>query len=256
MTDDPNLRYNDLLEITRLPLSITNAECMNADLDHGFAEPGIAEPGFAEPGFAEPGFAEPGFVKPGFVKPGFVKPGFVKPGFTEPDCPENDFFENEMLMNININHKAPEFTLHDENGNDVSLKGLKGKVVVLYFYPRADTPGCTIQACSFRDTYQQIQKTGAVLLGISPDTPKAQKKFQEKFKLPFSLLADADKKAAEAYGAVQEKNMYGKKVMGIARTTFVIGPDGKIQHIFPKVKPEGHAVEVLAYLKESAKGAA
>jgi len=224
MTDGPNLRYNDLLEITRLPLSIANAECMNADL----------EPGFAVPGFAESGFA--------------------KPGFTEPDFP--DFFENEMLMNININHKAPEFTLHDENGNDVSLKGLKGKVVVLYFYPRADTPGCTIEACSFRDTYKQIQKTGAVLLGISPDTPKAQKKFQEKFKLPFSLLADADKKVAEAYGVVQEKNMYGKKVMGIARTTFVIGPEGKIQHIFPKVKPEGHAVEVLAYLKESAKGAA
>src|SRR5580704_5036069 len=221
MTDDPNLRYNDLREITRLPLSIANAECMNADL---------------EPGFAEPGFAEA--------------------GFTEPDCPEKDFFENEMLMNININHKAPEFTLHDENGNDVSLKGLKGNVVVLYFYPRADTPGCTIQACSFRDTYKQIQKTGAVLLGISPDTPKAQKKFQEKFKLPFSLLADADKKVAEAYGVVQEKNMYGKKVMGIVRTTFIIGPDGKIQHIFPKVKAEGHAGEVLAYLKESAKGAA
>ena len=163
---------------------------------------------------------------------------------------------NEMLMNININDKAPEFTLHDENANEVSLKALRGKVVVLYFYPRADTPGCTVEDCAFRDTYKQIQKTGAVLLGISPDTFKAQKKFQEKFKLPFSLLADADKKIADAYGVLQEKNMYGKKVMGIARTTFVIGPDGKIQHIFPKVKPEGHAVEVLAYLKESAKGAA
>jgi len=170
------------------------------------------------------------------------------------DSPELDL-RNEMLM-ININDKAPEFSLHDENGKGFSLKDLRGKVVVLYFYPRADTPGCTIQACSFRDTYKQIQKTGAVLLGISPDTPKAQKKFQDKFKLPFSLLADADKKVAEAYGVVQEKNMYGKKVMGIARTTFVIGPGGKIQHIFPKVKPEGHAVEVLAYLKESAKGAA
>jgi peroxiredoxin Q/BCP len=159
-------------------------------------------------------------------------------------------------MNININDKAPDFTLHDENGNDVALKTLRGKVVVLYFYPRADTPGCTVEACAFRDTYKQIQKTGAVLLGISPDTSKAQKKFQEKFKLPFPLLADADKKVAEAYGVVQEKNMYGRKVMGIARTTFVIRPDGKIQHIFPKVKPEGHAVEVLAYLKESAKGAA
>jgi len=157
-------------------------------------------------------------------------------------------------MNININDKAPEFTLQDENGKEISLKGLRGKVVVLYFYPRADTPGCTIEACEFRDTYKQMQKTGAVLLGISPDTPKAQKKFQDKFKLPFSLLADADKKVANAFGVVQEKNMYGKKVMGVVRTTFVIGPEGRIQHIFPKVKAEGHAVEVLAYLKESGKG--
>jgi len=163
---------------------------------------------------------------------------------------------NEALMNIalvNLNDKAPEFTLPDENGKEVSLKGLRGKVVVLYFYPRADTPGCTVEACEFRDTYKQMQKSGAVLLGISPDTSKAQKKFQDKFKLPFSLLADADKKVANAFGVVQEKNMYGKKVMGVVRTTFVIGPDGKIQHIFPKVKPEGHAVEVLAYLKESGK---
>jgi peroxiredoxin Q/BCP len=111
-----------------------------------------------------------------------------------------------------------------------------------------------VEARGFRDTYKQIQKTGAVILGISPDTPKAQKKFQEKFDLPFSLLADVDKKVAEAFGVVQEKNMYGKKVMGIARTTFIIGPDGRIQHIFPKVKAEGHAEEVLAYLKETAQG--
>src|SRR6266852_2980945 len=163
---------------------------------------------------------------------------------------------NEALMSINVNDKAPEFTLQDENGKEVSLKSLRGKVVVLYFYPRADTPGCTIEACEFRDTYRQMQKTGAVLLGISPDTPKAQKKFQDKFKLPFSLLADADKKIADAFGVLPEKNMYGKKVMGIVRTTFIIGLDGKIQHIFPKVKAEGHAGEVLAYLKESAKGAA
>ena len=146
-------------------------------------------------------------------------------------------------MSINVNDKAPEFTLQDENGKEISLKSLRGKVVVLYFYPRADTPGCTIEACEFRDTYRQMQKTGAVLLGISPDTPPAQKKFQ-------------DKKVADAFGVLQMKNMYGKKVMGIVRTTFIIGPDGKIQHIFPKVKAEGHAGEVLAYLKESAKGAA
>jgi peroxiredoxin Q/BCP len=159
-------------------------------------------------------------------------------------------------MSININDKAPEFTLQDENGKEVSLKGLRGKVVVLYFYPRADTPGCTVEACEFRDTYKQMQKTGSVLLGISPDTPKAQKRFQDKFKLPFSLLADADKKVAIAFDVLKEKNMYGKKVMGIVRTTFIIGPDGKIQHIFPKVKAQGHAEQVLAYLKESAKGAA
>lgn len=101
-----------------------------------------------------------------------------------------------------------------------------------------------------------MQKTGAVLLGISPDTPKAQKKFQQAFDLPFPLLADADKKVAGAFGVMKEKNMYGKKVWGVARTTFVIGPDGKIQHIFENVKPDGHAEEVLAYLKESGKGAA
>jgi peroxiredoxin Q/BCP len=101
-----------------------------------------------------------------------------------------------------------------------------------------------------------MQKSGAVLLGVSPDTPKAQKKFQEKFDLPFTLLADVEKKVAGAFGVMKEKNMYGKKVMGVARTTFIIGPDGKIRHIFEKVKPEGHAEEVLAYLKESAEGAA
>jgi peroxiredoxin Q/BCP len=154
---------------------------------------------------------------------------------------------------MNIHDKAPEFTLQDENGKEISLKNLRGKTVVLYFYPRADTPGCTIEAQEFRDTYKKIQKTGVVLMGISPDTPKSQKKFQEKFSLPFTLLADADKKVADAFGVLKEKNMYGKKVMGIVRTTFIIGPDGKIQHIFPKVRVEGHAEEVLAYLKEASR---
>ena len=158
-------------------------------------------------------------------------------------------------MDISINDKAPEFTLPDQNGEEVALKDFRGKYVVLYFYPRADTPGCTIEACEFRDSYRKIQNTGAVILGISPDQPKAQKKFEEKYKLPFTLLGDADKKVGNAYGVIQEKNMYGKKVMGVARTTFIIGPDGKIKHIFSKVKPEGHAEEVLAYLKSTAKGA-
>jgi peroxiredoxin Q/BCP len=153
---------------------------------------------------------------------------------------------------LDINDKAPDIKLEDENGKEVSLKDFKGKTVVLYFYPRADTPGCTKEACEFRDTYRQMQKTGAVLLGASPDTPKAQKKFQEKFHLPFTLLADADKKLCNAFGVIQEKNMYGKKVMGVARTTFIIGPDGKIKHVFHRVKPEGHTEEVLAYLKQAA----
>jgi peroxiredoxin Q/BCP len=110
-----------------------------------------------------------------------------------------------------------------------------------------------VEARGFRDTYTKIQKTGVVLLGISPDTSKAQKKFQEKEGLFFTLLADADKKVAEAFGVMKQKNMYGKKVWGVARTTFVIGPDGKIQHVFENVKPAGHAEEVLAYLKASAK---
>ena len=159
-------------------------------------------------------------------------------------------------MDISINDKAPEFTLPDQNGEEVALKDFRGKYVVLYFYPRADTPGCTIEACEFRDSYRKIQNTGAVILGISPDQPKAQKKFEEKYKLPFTLLGDADKKVGNAYGVIQEKNMYGKKVMGVARTTFIIGPDGKIKQIFSKVKPEGHAEEVLAYLKSAEKGAA
>jgi thioredoxin-dependent peroxiredoxin len=152
---------------------------------------------------------------------------------------------------MHINDKAPDFTLQDENGKEVKLKDFRGKTVILFFYPKANTPGCTIEARGFRDSYKQIQKTGAVLLGISADTPKAQKSFAEKYDLPFTLLADADKKVAETFGVMKEKNMYGKKVWGIARTTFVIGPDGKIQHVFEKVNPDGHAEEVLAYLKES-----
>jgi len=152
---------------------------------------------------------------------------------------------------MQVNDKAPEFSTTDENGKEVALKDFRGKTVVLYFYPKADTPGCTKEACGFRDTYKQIQKTGVVLLGISKDTAASQKKFKDKFHLPFPLLADAEKKIANLFGVVKEKNMYGKKVKGIARTTFVIGPDGKIEHIFSNVKAEGHAEEVLEYLKSA-----
>ena len=158
-------------------------------------------------------------------------------------------------MDININDKAPEFTLPDQNGDDVSLKDFRGKYVVLYFYPRADTPGCTIEACEFRDSFKKTEKIGAVVLGVSPDEPKALKKFEDKFGLPFTLLGDADKKVGNNYGVIQEKNMYGKKVMGVVRTTFIVGPDGKVKHIFHKVKAEGHAEEVLTYLKNAAKAA-
>ena len=156
---------------------------------------------------------------------------------------------------MDINDKAPAFTLPDQNGKEVSLKQFQGQYVVLFFYPRADTPGCTIEACEFRDSYKKIEKTGAILLGISPDTPSAQKKFEKKFDLPFTLLGDADKKVCNAFAVIVDKNMYGKKVKGVARTTFIIGPDGKINHIFHKVKPEGHAAEILDYLKGVIKGA-
>lgn len=153
---------------------------------------------------------------------------------------------------MQVNDKAPEFTLPDQNGENLSLKDFRGKTVVLFFYPKADTPGCTIEACGFRDGYKNLQKAGAVILGISADTPQAQKKFEDKFDLPYPLLADTDKKVCNAYGVMKEKNMYGKKVMGIARTTFVIGPDGKIAHLFNNVKADGHAAEVLEYLKSAA----
>jgi len=157
---------------------------------------------------------------------------------------------------MEINDKAPDFSSLDQDGNQIALEDYQGQWVVLYFYPRADTPGCTIEASGFRDSFQGIDESGAVVLGVSPDTPAAQKKFADKYDLPFTLVADRDKKICNAYGVMQEKNMYGKKVKGVARTTFILGPDAKIRHIFRKVKPEGHAEEVLDYLKSAQKGAA
>ncbi len=139
-----------------------------------------------------------------------------------------------------------DFTLQNENGDTVHLSDYSGKPVVLFFYPRADTPGCTIEACGFRDIFQKLQHAGVVVLGISRDTPEAQKKFKDKYDLPYTLLADVDERVSNQFGVLKEKNMYGKKVMGIERTTFLIGPDRKLTRIFPKVKPEGHADEVLA----------
>ena len=145
--------------------------------------------------------------------------------------------------------KAPEFKLLNQDSKEVALADFKGKTpVVLYFYPKDDTPGCTVEACGLRDQYAKIQKH-AVILGISPDSPKSHAKFIQKFKLPFNLLADEEKTIAKAYGVWVKKSMYGKEYMGIARTTFVIGKDGALKKIYEKVKPEGHAEAVLEDLK-------
>jgi peroxiredoxin Q/BCP len=144
--------------------------------------------------------------------------------------------------------QAPEIQVQSDSGEPFDLESLRGKKVVLYFYPRASTPGCTVEAGEFRDAIQNFENKGAAVIGVSPDSPKAQTGFKEKQCLPFTLLCDLDKKIAKAYGVWQEKNMYGKKVMGIARTTFVIDERGKIQKIFAKVKPAGHAAEVLGAL--------
>lgn len=146
--------------------------------------------------------------------------------------------------------KAPDFTLPDQNGKKVKLSDLKGKYVVLYFYPKDDTPGCTKEACNFRDSFPKFDKTDAVILGVSPDSVASHKKFAEKYKLQFQLLADEDKKVVEKYGVWKEKSMYGKKYMGVERTTFIIDPEGKIKKIFPKVKVDNHHKEVLEALKD------
>jgi len=143
---------------------------------------------------------------------------------------------------------APGITVRTDTGEEFRLSELKGKRVVLYFYPKADTPGCTTEACEFRDDITKFAKKGVVVVGVSPDKPAAQAKFKQKYDLPFTLLADEDKAAAHAFGVWKEKNLYGKKVMGIERTTFVIGADGKIEKIYGKVKAKGHAEVVLGEL--------
>ncbi|HEY9518285.1 MAG TPA: thioredoxin-dependent thiol peroxidase [Gemmatimonadales bacterium] len=145
--------------------------------------------------------------------------------------------------------EAPDFSLESDTGETVSLSQLRGKPVVLYFYPRDDTPGCTTEACEFRDAWAEVKSTGAVVLGVSPDTAASHKKFKSKFRLPFPLLADPDHKVAERYGAWGERSMYGRKFQGILRTTFVIGPDGRIKKVFERVKPKGHASQVLESLQ-------
>ena len=148
-------------------------------------------------------------------------------------------------MALKEGSKAPDLNLETDTGETLKLSSLIGKNVVLYFYPKSDTPGCTVEACEFRDSTPAYTAANAVVIGISPDVVKKQAKFREKFELPFNLLADVDHAAAEKYGVWVEKSMYGKKYMGVERSTFLIDKAGKIARIFSKVKPAGHAQEVL-----------
>jgi peroxiredoxin Q/BCP len=152
------------------------------------------------------------------------------------------------MSELTVGAKAPLFSLTDQDEKTISLAELKGKTVVLYFYPKDDTPGCTTEACTYRDEHSAFQKKGAVVLGISPDDEDSHAKFADKFSLPFSLLADHEHKIAEAYGVWVKKSMYGKEYMGVERSTFVIGPDGKLTAVFRKVKAGEHVAEVLATL--------
>ena len=151
-------------------------------------------------------------------------------------------------MALKTGDAAPDFTLKDQHGDDVSLSGLRGKTVVLYFYPKADTPGCTAQACGVRDHRPEYDQAGAVVLGVSPDPVKKILKFDDKYGLGFPLLADEDHAVAEAYGVWVEKSMYGRKYMGNERTTFVISSDGRIKDVFRSVKPTEHDELVLGAL--------
>jgi peroxiredoxin Q/BCP len=146
--------------------------------------------------------------------------------------------------------RAPDFTLLDQRGEKVKLSKLRGETVVLYFYPRADTPGCTTQACGIRDRGEEYAAAGARVIGVSPDEPEALEKFAGKYDLAFTLLADPDHKVAEKYGAWGEKSMYGKKYMGVLRSTFIVDAKGKIAKVFPKVQPKKHDALVLKALAE------
>lgn len=151
---------------------------------------------------------------------------------------------------LNINEKAVNFKLNDANGKETSLNSFDGKKIVLYFYPKDNTSGCTIEANGFKDVYDEILDTGAVVVGVSPDGKESHCRFRDKFELPFYLLSDIDHKVSEAYGAWGEKSMYGKKYMGIIRSTFIINENKVITHVFPKVSPKNHAEEILKALAE------
>jgi len=149
---------------------------------------------------------------------------------------------------VDVGRKAPAFSLKDQQGQTHKLSDYKGRHVVLYFYPKDDTPGCTTEACGFRDDEAKLNKAGAVVLGVSPDDERSHEKFAGKYGLNFPLLADPEAKVARKYGVWREKNMYGRKFMGIVRTTFLIDPDGKVAQRWDKVKPKDHPAQVLAEL--------
>ena len=155
-------------------------------------------------------------------------------------------------MPLTAGDKAPEFTLKDDSGQEFRLSDLAGKVVLLYFYPKDDTPGCTMEACNFRDDYSEYEKAGVTILGISPDSSASHAKFKSKYDLPFLLLADPDHQIADLYGVWGPKKYMGKEYQGVLRTTFLIGPDTQIIKVFENVKPAEHSVEVLAELKKQA----
>ena len=150
---------------------------------------------------------------------------------------------------IEVGTKAPLFTLPDAQGNPISLSGFAGKRVVLYFYPRDNTPGCTRQSCAFAAAYRGFQEKDVAVIGISKDSVESHRKFAEKHNLPFILLSDPELQAIQAYGVWQEKKLYGKVSMGVVRSTFIIGPDGVVEKVMPKVKPDTNAAEILEYLE-------
>ena len=152
---------------------------------------------------------------------------------------------------LTVGQKAPDFTLPDKDGNSISLSDFLGKKVVLYFYPRDNTPGCTRQACAFAGAYEEFRRRDVAVIGISKDSTASHQKFAEKYNLPFVLLSDPDRQAIEAYGVWQEKKQYGKVSMGVVRTTFLIDEAGNVAAVMPKVKPDTNAAEILAMLEHS-----
>lgn len=153
------------------------------------------------------------------------------------------------MSTVTVGKTVPNFKLPATGGKTVDLKGLRGSHVVVYFYPKDSTPGCTTEGCDFGGLHAKFRRRNTVILGVSRDSLASHEKFKAKFEFPFDLLSDGDETLCRLFDVIREKNMYGKKVMGIERTTFLIGPDGKLAHIFPKVKAEGHTEEVLAALQ-------